>query len=780
MKLLSVNTCYDKEQFYRITLIPKKLIILIAFGIVFLPDIKAANTVSIFNEYTNSDTVDLGMCLPGFELQTIFILKNSGTSTLQMIRLKPSYEEAQIDEHPEEHREFSFVTPFPVIVPANSLQKFYFRFLATTGSFPPRKNTARLRLGLFDPQKINPPKVDSDLEGFRDFVVVARKTEHYIDVFENQLDFDSTYVFPPDTLRKELIIQNSSDKSLSVYDVKFQRSFNAEITVPIKPTPISISPYQTEGFQDKWYISYYPRNIGLDTAVLSFYYKPDPLNYPDSTDIRKTSIHAIGVQQDLGVIQADTADFSFDLVNFGDLDVGQSKEVKIILRTVGNLPFGALSQNIYNIDSDRLSDGFTLIRKMNDTKHLQPFTTDTVIIKFAPTRSDTVNARFVIESDIFMRDIHGYPDSVRYRTIYLRGVGRQAEIASIPDVIDFGNIIVNETGDCPTRRDSVITISNLGNLELRVQSMVKPDINTNPFKVQPGFITVPGRESRSIRIVFDSIPNKPGEYEAQLYLISNSPESKDTLVALLKARGIYPDTMDLRFPANIISKPGRRISLPVLIDKRKISVARIFTDTITYNKSILDFHGTVAAATASELAEFVVANQDINTGSLSLSIKTVGSERFLTRDTLIILEFDTYAGDAVSTPIHFVNPKFGDGICSRILSLNNMDGTVALDSVCGLIVKTGMQIPNAFRLKRISPNPANSDCYIEFDISESIGVEINLYSSFGEKLECIFSGTLPAGTYQKPIDLKKYSPGMYIIDMKSGIFRDFQRIIYTN
>jgi hypothetical protein len=754
--------------------------ILLISLIIFLPELHSSNNVSIFHENVPGDTIDFGMCLSGKEIPTMFNIRNNGTTTLQINKLLPSYGVEEIDEHPGEFNEFRDVTILPITIPAGNTVSLYIKFLATTGSgFPPRKNTASLTIGPFDPLKFNPPKDTNELEGWRKFVLIARKTIHYIDVFEEVINFDSIYVLPPDTFKQVLILQNSYEKPLDVIDVRFTRSFNAEITVPIKPTPFTLNQYLNDGYQNRFSFSYYPRNMGLDTANIFFTYKPDPQNFPDSVDIRKTRIFAYGVQQDLGVINADTADFTFDSINFGDIAVGDTKEVKIVVRTVGNLPFGAISQKIVNIDSDQTSDAYTLVRKLNDQKYLQPFTTDTLIIRFNPSRSDTVRARLVIESDIFKRKVFGFPDSVRYRTIYLRGVGRQAEIAGMPKEIDFGNIIVNESGDCPVSRDSLIAISNAGNLELNAQSKILPDINTNPFKIKPGFTVIPGRESRYVTLIFDSIANKPQDYEAKLYVISNSPKPKDTIITTLRARGIYPDTMDIRLPANIIGKPGRRISIPILIDKNKISVARIFSDTITYNKSILYFYGTKTSGTASAFAESVIANQDSETGALSLFIKTTGSERFVKSDTLIILEFDTYAGNSISTNLHFVSPKLGDGICARVLSLNKSDGLFSLDSICGLLVKTRVQAPQSFRLLNISPNPSYSDINAEFDIAATTTVAIELYNSYGEKVEQLFKGTLSPGTYNKQIEMSKQEPGLYFIYMSSGIFRDVKRFIYA-
>ncbi len=736
--------------------------------------------VAIFHESSLGDTVDLGMCLPGQELTTTFNLKNLSDERLRMLGFNPTYGVFALPGHPDEYNEFFPISNFPFDVGPKDLRKFDFKFQAFTGSFPPRKNTARLRLGLFNPDSVALPENENDLSGFRDFVVIARKTIHYIDVFEDFISFDSVYVYPKDSIRKKLIVQNSSPYPLQIFKAEYERSLNAEITATIKSMPLQFAPWQTDGYQHVWDFVYYPRNMGLDTAILTIFYKPDPVNYPDSVDVRSTRIRAVGVQQDLGIIKAEDAkSFTFNSIDFGDVDVGEYKEVKFVVRTIGNIPFGALSQRILQYDADKPAEGFTIIRKMVDTLDLQPYLTDTLIVRFSPPRSDTFRVRLVIESDIIKRNIIGYPDSVHYRTFILEGVGREAEIAALPEEIDFGNIIVNESGDCPTRRDTLIPVSNIGNRQLLVLSKIYPDNNKNPFKVQPKFITVPGRKTKFILVSFDSIITKPGYYEADLYVISNSPADKDTLITKLKARGVYPDTTDIKIPDNIISAVGRRVSIPVLIDKNKATVARIFTDTITYNKSILFFYGTRKAGTAAELCE-VSAVQSDEFGALYLKINTLGSERFLPRDTLIILEFDVYLGDAKKTALHFINPKFSDGICEQILSLNKQDGSFEIDSICGLEMKLGKQYFNGILFKSIYPNPAEDNFVMEFAIDNDYYTEIYIYNSHGEKVETILKKNLNKGYYKFENSINYLPAGLYFVEIRAGMFRNVKRFIVTD
>ena len=61
---------------------------------------------AIFNEYTTSDTIDFGMCLPEKEIVTIFNLKNLSDDRMQMIGINPTYGVFQLPGHPGEFSEF--------------------------------------------------------------------------------------------------------------------------------------------------------------------------------------------------------------------------------------------------------------------------------------------------------------------------------------------------------------------------------------------------------------------------------------------------------------------------------------------------------------------------------------------------------------------------------------------------------------------------------------------------------------------------------------------------
>jgi cytochrome c5 len=78
------------------------------------------------------------------------------------------------------------------------------------------------------------------------------------------------------------------------------------------------------------------------------------------------------------------------------------------------------------------------------------------------------------------------------------------------------------------------------------------------------------------------------------------------------------------------------------------------------------------------------------------------------------------------------------------------------------------QIPESFSINNIYPNPFNPVVNINYSLSKSDIVEINIYDLNGQIVEALFSGYKPIGTYDIAWDASNMSSGIYIIMIKSG------------
>ena len=102
------------------------------------------------------------------------------------------------------------------------------------------------------------------------------------------------------------------------------------------------------------------------------------------------------------------------------------------------------------------------------------------------------------------------------------------------------------------------------------------------------------------------------------------------------------------------------------------------------------------------------------------------------------------------------------------------NGTSYIDecSICGGDGTSCLSIQNSisdnFSINNIYPNPFNPVVNINYSLSISDIVEINIYDLNGQIVEALFSGYKPIGNYEISWDASNMSSGIYIIMISSG------------
>ncbi|MCX7736705.1 MAG: T9SS type A sorting domain-containing protein [Candidatus Kapabacteria bacterium] len=732
----------------------------------------------IFNDKTPSDTVDMGLTLNGVPVITTFNIFNTGTTDLRLwptniysFAITPT----NIPGHSEDHFEFDPVTAPDFLIKSGESRKFSIRYNSTQSPvFPAGKKYARARIGLAE----NLPLSDNDLaKGYRDFILIVRKTNKFIDGYEKFISFDSVYIHPVDTIRKIWKVQNNVKEDLNIENVIFNRILprtNPHLFQSIIETPYTLTP---ENRTVDFIIRYYPIELGLDSAFTTIEFKPYPKTDPETKDSCFVSVSGVGVEQKLFILNAINASVKRDTIDIGNVRVKDNKDIELVFLNNGNIPFGAIKQEILEIGSEVRADGFTLTKKLSDVTHLQPSRTDTVKISFTPPERKNYLVRYIIESDISKRKIYGYPDSVKKIIFYIKGTGVEP-FPIIQDTIDFGSIVMNR-GDCPARRDTLLPIYNQGNLILEIKKLeIKPEFPNTPFRILTENINIPARSVDTLRIIFDALDSPPDDYQAILWIYSNSTKPLDTIKIILKAKGVKPDPINISLPMEIRAKPGSRIEIPILVEKDKVSLAKSYTDTLDYEHTLLKYIGYEKIGTASELVQFTNSfiKEDEKGGRLFIQLND--NKYLLPNDTLIKLRFTTFLGEKISTPINLLNPKFGDGICTNILTPQISRAFFSLDSVCGLEFKVGpRQSQFIFSLDDIYPNPTSEKIELKYNIAFETDVQFAIYNSFGE---LVYNHTITghqSGEFSKLISTDNFSRGLYIFEMRAGIFRQTKNFL---
>ena len=320
--------------------------------------------------------------------------------------------------------------------------------------------------------------------------------------------------------------------------------------------------------------------------------------------------------------------------------------------------------------------------------------------------------------------------------------------------------------------DTVILLSNNGNVTLNVTDIYVDPPPPFPFRVEPGQVNILPSEKESVKVIFSTYNQQSGiVFNANLIIVSNSRVPNDTVIVRLSAMGIEPQLAEVTLP-NIKSKPGRRIAYPVLIDKNKISQAKTFTADILFDPSLLMYVDKRILATAVEAAEKVKVGVDTALGKLQIDVSMANSPNswFYSRDTLILLIFDTYLGERVSAPISIIDPKFGNEICNRVLTPSIKNGSFALDSVCGLDWKAVPIAKRKFVLADVYPNPSDDNVFVEISQAFDENVNVSFFNSYGNNVMELASGNLSGGVYTFPASVAQLAPGTYYCVFQSGRF----------
>ena len=88
----------------------------------------------------------------------------------------------------------------------------------------------------------------------------------------------------------------------------------------------------------------------------------------------------------------------------------------------------------------------------------------------------------------------------------------------------------------------------------------------------------------------------------------------------------------------------------------------------------------------------------------------------------------------------------------------------------------GNSIPSYFSAIAY-PNPAIESSTLKLGIPTAIDANIQLFSNQGQFIQPIFNGKIERGTFEYPMDLTNFTPGIYLVLIQSKEFKETVRII---
>ncbi|MCD4692966.1 MAG: choice-of-anchor D domain-containing protein, partial [Calditrichales bacterium] len=406
-----------------------------------------------------------------------------------------------------------------------------------------------------------------------------------------------------DSLSNNLTIHNFGIGTLYISDISSGNpvfSFN-------KKTAFSIPP----GGKDSVTVVFKPDSAVSynDTLLIT---SNDPDSYENPAEVTLTGA---GLAPDISV--------NPDPLNFGDVIVNDgSTMLSISVSNKGNLELIVSEAHITGTDSAK----FSIVNwQVPDT--LQPDSSKDIQIKFAPDSWGDMTADLQIKSNSY------YNDTLQ---ISLTGAGLAPAISVNPNSLNFDGVHV---GDDSVRS---IYISNIGNMDLHVDTTVIIGINSSDFEIISGGapLTIPtGSDSQLIAIKF--LPASTGDKSASLIIISNDPDpDRDMLDIALTGKGVTPhisvrDTLNF----NAVTVDSQR-TLYLSVKNEGDGNLVVHTATIT-GEDFSDFEilsggapFTIPAGSDSQL--IAIKFLPASTGEKSASLKIISNDPDPDRDTLNI------------------------------------------------------------------------------------------------------------------------------------------------
>ena len=736
-----------------------------------LPTCNAQPTVDIWwNPSNKADTVmDFGVTLEGDPVTVYFSIVNRSSNTVAIFTSRPEADPYyQIINTPDvppgdpRKEEFIEADELPYFISRGDTGRFGVTYRSIKGDlqFPPDVPTeALLQLRVVD--SANPLSASRN----KTFLLRALKTNEILASNTPYIRFDSVYVQPaPLPPEQRFTVANVTMFTIRVDSqyLEMQTSVvgKPEIEITTLPTGSQFGPRG----QLTWPIRYVPRDMGRDSGHFNVLYKPNPDLEPDTIFAR---ISGLGVMQSLRVVRAPSnrgnVTVRGDTIDFGDVNADGTGGVvaRIEIRNEGNINAFVLSEAETGTPRDTIA--FEVLRRLNDdAQQIETNEVDTLVVRFNPSDGGLHLMRYDIETNLRSRPIFGIPDGAQTKRLYFRAFARKPQMQIMPASLSFGTVVYLE--NCPSASERSIVVRNVGNIPLRIDSIVVIPSSAPVFIQQQTFSPIDVAESDTIKILY--IPDAVSVLDAQLVFYTNAFGVPYAMSAT--GESVPPDTITVSLPADIRARPGNSITIAVTVDSNRVGRTETAHLEIAFDPSLLRYRGAILSGTASEGS--ALTDPENPPGLLKIDLDANGS--FAQRSTLILLQFDTFLGDRAETELALspLTTRFGNVGCESVLDVSTRNGKFLIDSVCGLEYKTSTSLRSITSIG-IAPNPVAAIARIIIMSPDSSGAELSVTDAFGSVVVPQQTEILSAGFNVVSLSMAHVTPGLYFVEFISGRIR---------
>lgn len=591
------------------------------------------------------------------------------------------------------------------------------------------------------------------------FTIIARKTEKFVGAYEESINFDSVYIGSQFEISKKWFVRNVWTTPQRIFDDEYKLISSVitgtEITPQRLGNDIILAP-DREAVE--WNFNYRPLDTKLDEATYKLYFYPlESEGNTDVIDSVQTRISGVGVNQKINVISVlsgHNLTFSNNKysINLGNLRPGDKEVVSFVVQNDGNFPIGHKKESFTNSRNDIIA----LLDGIENNKHLYETQADTIDIEFVAGSGGDINFKYIFESDLMERRIAGAQKVNSIFEVNFSGSVRQPIILLNKDSIDYGSVTISTDLNCNSFVSQTLQIKNIGNETLSIFNIIPQDLVN--YSVQYLKSELAPLDTSIVTISYE--PSLPGNHTNNLLVITNAKTPFDTSYVKLVGSGVPKADIVLRIDS-VNSIPGTEVLMPIIVEKEKIINANSYTDILRYNRTLLQFiepiHMNTASSAASIDTRFSL-NQD---GNLEVNLKRQSEENFLESDTLVILKFATFLGNAKYTNIDFTDSKFSNRNCDKLFDIKPHRGIYEIDSVCGLDFKLydGQGVDIAY----VSPNPIYSSSTISVYTPVDMTVDLQVINTLGEIELRNINTLLSQGTNEIELDFSGLANGVYNI-----------------
>ena len=389
-------------------------------------------------------------------------------------------------------------------------------------------------------------------------------------------------------------------------------------------------------------------------------------------------------------------------------------------------------------------------------KHLYQTQADTIDIEFTAGSGGHISFKYLFESDLMSRRISGAQHANSMFEINFTGTVRQPIVLLNKDSIDFGSVTISSNVNCNSLVSKTIQIKNIGNETLSLYNIIpKDEANYTVSYVKSELAPL---DTSIITISYK--PDIPGNHRSELMIITNARFPFDTNYVNLIGSGVPQSDIILKLDS-VKSFPGTEILMPIIVEKEKIINANNYKDVLRYNRTLLQFIEPIHMNTASSAASIDTRFRLNQEGNLEVNIKRQSEENFLESDTLVILKFATFLGNAKYTSIDFTDSKFSNINCDKLFDIKPHRGIYEIDSVCGLDFK--IYDAQGVDIAYITPNPVATNSTITIYSPLEMTLDLQIVNTLGDIEMSIINTRLTPGNNDIDIDFTSLSNGVYNI-----------------